>query len=161
MCFVAQSCLTLCDLMDCSLPGSSVLGDSPGKNNRVSCLALLQGIFPIQGLNPGLLHCRQILYRLSHQGLWVRSKSYLFKSLLAKVYRWIHFQLPQLRVDTYTSREGAETIQKESYQIVYGYHSSILAWRIPWMEKPGWLQSIGSQRVKHNRSNLGHTHAPL
>ena len=30
--------------------------------------SLLQGIFPAQGSNPGLLHCRQILYHLSHQG---------------------------------------------------------------------------------------------
>ena len=34
----------------------------------VGSLSLLQGIFPTQGLNPGLLHCRQILYQLSHQG---------------------------------------------------------------------------------------------
>ena len=34
----------------------------------VSSLSLLQGIFPTQGLNPGLLHCRQILYQLSHKG---------------------------------------------------------------------------------------------
>ena len=53
--------------MDCSLPGSSVCGDSPGKNSRVGCHFLLQGIFPTQGLNPGLLYCRQILYCLSHQ----------------------------------------------------------------------------------------------
>ena len=33
-------------------------------------------------------------------------------------------------------------------------HSSILAWRIPWTKEPGELQSIGSQRVGHNRSNL-------
>ena len=39
----------------------------PGKNNRVSCHALLQGIFPTQGSNPGLPHCRQSLYHLSHQ----------------------------------------------------------------------------------------------
>jgi len=38
--------------MDCHLPGSSVHGDSPGKNNGVGCHALLQGIFPTQGLNP-------------------------------------------------------------------------------------------------------------
>ena len=37
-----------------------------GKNTGVGCQALLQGIFPTQGLNPGLLHCRQTLYRLSH-----------------------------------------------------------------------------------------------
>ena len=42
--------------------------DSPGKNTGVSCHVLLQGIFPTQGSNPGLLHCRQTLYRLSHQG---------------------------------------------------------------------------------------------
>ena len=68
LCLVAQSCLTLCDHMDCSSPGSSVHGDSPGKNTGVACSALRQGIFPTQGLNPGLLHCRQILYHLSHQG---------------------------------------------------------------------------------------------
>ena len=42
--------------------------DSPGKNTGVGCHFLLQGIFPTQGLNPGLLHCRQTLYHLSHQG---------------------------------------------------------------------------------------------
>ena len=67
LCLVAQSCLTLCGPMDCSLPGSSVHGDSPGKNTGVDCHALLQGIFPTQGLNPGLPHCRQILYCLSYQ----------------------------------------------------------------------------------------------
>jgi len=44
--------------MDCSPPGSSVHGDFPGKNTGVSCHALLKGIFPTQGLNPGLPHCR-------------------------------------------------------------------------------------------------------
>ena len=41
--------------------------DSPGKNTGVGCHALLQGIFPIQGSNPGLPHCRWILYHLSNQ----------------------------------------------------------------------------------------------
>ena len=50
------------------LPASSVHGDSPDKNTGVGCQALLQEIFPIEGLNPGLLHGRQILYPLSHQG---------------------------------------------------------------------------------------------
>ena len=40
----------------------------PGKNTGVGCHFLLQGIFLTQGLNPGLLHCRQILYHLYHQG---------------------------------------------------------------------------------------------
>ena len=42
--------------------------NSPGQNTRVGSLSLLQGIFPTQGLNPGLPHCRQILYQLSHKG---------------------------------------------------------------------------------------------
>ena len=68
LCLVTQSSLTLCGAMDCSQPGFSLHGDSPGKNTGVGCHALLKGIFPIQGSNPGLLHCRQILYHLSHQG---------------------------------------------------------------------------------------------
>ena len=68
LCLVAQSYLTLCDLVDCSPPGSSVHGDSPGKNTGVGSHAFLQGIFPTQGSNPGLLHCRWIRYCLSHQG---------------------------------------------------------------------------------------------
>ena len=46
---IAQLCLILWDSMDCSLPGSSVRGDSPGKNTGVGCHALLQGIFLTQG----------------------------------------------------------------------------------------------------------------
>ena len=51
------------DPMDCSPPGSSV----HGQNTGVGSCYFLQGIFPTQGSNPGLLHCRQILYLLSHQ----------------------------------------------------------------------------------------------
>ena len=69
-----QSCLTLCNPMGCSPPGSSVLGDSLGKNTGVGCHAFLRGIFPTQGSNPGLPHCRQILYCLSHPGSCPMSK---------------------------------------------------------------------------------------
>ena len=65
---VTQWCLILCDPMDSSLPGSSVHGDSPGKNTGVGCHAFLQGIFPTQGSNSGLPHCRWSLYHRSHQG---------------------------------------------------------------------------------------------
>ena len=51
-----QSCLTLCNPLDCSPPGSSVDEDSPGKNIGVGCHALLQGIFSTQGLNQSLLY---------------------------------------------------------------------------------------------------------
>ena len=73
LCLVTQSCPALCDPMDCSPPGSSVHGDSPGKNTGVGCHALLQGILSTQGSNPGLTHFEQILYRLSHQGSPYRS----------------------------------------------------------------------------------------
>ena len=62
LCLVAQWCPALCDPMD-----SSVCGDSPGKNTRVGCHTLFQGVFPTQESNPGVWHCRRILYSLSHQ----------------------------------------------------------------------------------------------
>ena len=50
-----QSCLTLCDPMDYSPPGSSVHGDSSGKNTGEGCRALLRGSFPTQGWERCLL----------------------------------------------------------------------------------------------------------
>ena len=73
---VTQSCLTLWP----HEPWPTKLlcsWDSPGKNTRVGCHSLLQGIFPTQGSRLRLLHCRQILYHLSHQGIlayWLGSK---------------------------------------------------------------------------------------
>ena len=67
--------------MDCSPPGSSVHGDSPGKNTGVGCLFFILGIFPIQGPNLSLLRCRQILYHWAIREAPLHSKSipYLFK----------------------------------------------------------------------------------
>ena len=59
---VTQSCLTLCNVHGLYSPWNF-----PGQKTGVGSLSLLQGIFPTQGSNPGLLHCRQILYQLSHQ----------------------------------------------------------------------------------------------
>ena len=92
---------------------------SPGKNTGVGCLFLLQGIFPTQGSNPDL-HCRQILYQLSHQ------ESPLLLNLDIK-------------------RKTRDWLEK-----AMATHSSTLAWKIPWMEEPGRLQSMGSQRVGHD-----------
>ena len=50
------------------LHGISSQWNSPGQNTGVGSLSLLQGIFPSQGSNPGLLHCKRILYQLSQQG---------------------------------------------------------------------------------------------
>ena len=72
--YVCVSCSGMSD----SLPPSSLTPEEPsrlicprnslGKNTRVGFHSLLQGIFPTQGLNPDLLHCRLILYHLRHQG---------------------------------------------------------------------------------------------
>ena len=94
LCFVTQSCPTLCDPMDCSPPGSSVHGDSPGKSTRMGCHTLLQGTFPMQGSKLGLpRHRWWILYHLSeppgkpkntgmdslslHQGIFLAQESAL------------------------------------------------------------------------------------
>ena len=77
---VTQSCMTLCDPMQCTVHG------------------ILQGIFPTQGLNQCLLHCRWILYQLSHQGSpiileWV---AYLFSSKSSRP-RWLSWQRIRLQ----------------------------------------------------------------
>ena len=92
---LAESCPAICNPMDCSLPGFSVHGDSPGMNTGVGCHALLQGIFPTQGSNPGLPHCRRILYHLSHQGrplswqLPINSEIWLYSELVVLLYLWL------------------------------------------------------------------------
>ena len=54
--------------------------DFPGKSTGVGCHFVLQGIFSTQGSNPGLLHCRQTLYHLSHQGSpWACVQNFIFK----------------------------------------------------------------------------------
>ena len=62
------SCVRLCDSIAYGPPGTSVHGDSLGKNVGVGCRGLFQSIYPTQGSNPGLLHCRWILYHKRHQG---------------------------------------------------------------------------------------------
>ena len=67
--FLINVCLVaLCNPTDFTSAGSSVHGVSPSKNTGVGCHALLQGIVPTQGWNPGLPHCRWIPHWLSHQG---------------------------------------------------------------------------------------------
>ena len=60
--------VTLCEPMDYSLPGSSVHGILQVRILEWVAVPFLQGISPFQGLNQGLLHCKQIIYKLSYQG---------------------------------------------------------------------------------------------
>ena len=67
MCLVAQSCLTLCDSWTEAHQAPLSMGFSRQEYwSGLSCPP--PEIFPTQGSNPGLLHCKQILYHLSHQG---------------------------------------------------------------------------------------------
>ena len=80
--------------------------NSPGQNTGVGSLSLLQGIFPTQGSNPGLLHCRWILYQLSHKrsprilewvacmdGKWSRWRDALHQMLSGKC-KLSHSEMP-------------------------------------------------------------------
>ena len=93
---VIQLCPILCDTVDCSLPGSSVHGDSPGNNTGVGCHVLLQGFFPTQGWKLCLLHCRQILYH------WATGKDHIHNTCLK----------------SYTITTVVQIIDLKSYMIV-------------------------------------------
>ena len=105
---VAQLCPTLCDPMDYSL------WNSPGQNTGVGSLSLLYGIFPTQGLSPGLLHCSWILYQLNHKGSprileWA---AYPFFSKSSLPRNWREFLgSPALQVDSsHLSHQGSSRI---------------------------------------------------
>ena len=170
--------------MDCSLPGSSVHGDSPGKNTGVGCHSLLQRIFQTQGSNPGLPHCKQSLYYLSHKGSpsileWV---AYPFTGGSSQPRNWTHvaciwrgfftiwvvFAYLHFLGDSVVKKSACQYRQEEPQETSVrslgrenplkqgmAIHPSILAWEIPWKEEPGRLQSMGPQRVG---LNFTHTH---
>ena len=161
----------------------------------MGCHSLLQGIFLTQGSNPGLLHCRWILYCLCHQGShntkWNkvrhRRTNYWLTSHICGIWkkvklieaesrtvisgwngvmwvkipvRWISFTLEiclasKLKCShTYIYTESNNVMDMIEVLISLNYgnhsHSSTLAWKIPWTEESGRLQSMGSQRVGHD-----------
>ena len=107
----------------------------PGKIIGVGCQSLPQGIFLTHGWKLGLQHCRQTHYRLSHQG-----RLYLYTYILAQMVK----HLPTIRETLVRSLAREDPLEKEMAN-----HSSTLAWKIPWTEEPGRLQSMGSERVGH------------
>ena len=157
---VTQWCPTPCDTMDCS----------PGQNTGVGSLSLLQGIFPTQRSNPRLLHCGWILYQLSHKG-WpeVSINSLLFNSLYNVAYTC---QVASIWASKWEGKRKWMRQKSQSFcnlisdvilnsfwpilcismEKAMAPHSSTLAWKIPWMEEPGRLQSMVSQ----SRTRLSH-----
>ena len=142
LCLFTRSCPTLCDPVDCSPPGSFVSGNSPGRYTGVGCHALLQGILPTQGSNPGLPHCRWILYHLSHWGTLITNKGAWWPAVhgVAKT---------RTQLSDFSFTFHFHALEKEM-----ATHSSVLAWRIPEMGEPSGLPSVGSHRVRHDRSDL-------
>ena len=139
---------------------------SPGKNAGVGSHSLLQGIFPTQGSNPGLLHCRQVPYHLDHWGsprrqciLRRQRQPELVSVSGAAPLPWLPgwhsgkescaMREPQETQIQSLGREGP--LEEEM-----ATHSSILAWRLPWTGEPSGPKSMGSP--SWTRLN---PHAPL
>ena len=89
LCIVAQSCPALCDLMDCSPPGTSVHGDSPGQNTGVDCHALLQGILPTQGLTVILSYASKVMLNI----------------LQTRLQQYVNEELPDVQAEFQRGRE--------------------------------------------------------
>ena len=122
---VTQLCPTLSEPKDYNLPGPSVHGILQARILNGLSFSSPGDIFPTQESNPGLLHCRQVLWT----------------SLMAQTAK----RLPTMWKTWVQSLGREDLLEKEM-----ATHSSILAWKTPWMEEPRRLQSIGSQRVGHN-----------
>ena len=124
----------------------------PGKNTGVGCHFLFQGIFPTQGSILCLLHCRWSSalqadsLSLSHQG----SPVCTYTIIMWKLCVYMSVVIDQL----YYSLLCVEFLILKSPYIqtekAMAPHSSTLAWKIPWTEEPGRLQSMGSLRVRHD-----------
>ena len=127
---VAQSCPTLCDPMDCSPPGSSV--------HEIFQARILEWVT--------ISFCRG-----SSQP---RDRTQVSCTTGRFFTDWATREAPAMPE---TQEMWVRSLgQKDALEKEMATHSSILAWKIPWTEEPGGLQSMGSQRVKHN---LGTKHA--
>ena len=129
---VAQSCLVVCNPVVCAW-------NSLGKNIRVGCHSLLQGIFPTW--ERSWLSCiasrfftiwatREAQVDLLREVLWA-----------SQVAQWV--KNPPSRHEMQVQSLCREDLLEEGIAT----HSSTPAWRIPWTEEPGGLESVGSQRV--------------
>ena len=119
---VAQSCLTLSDPMDCSLPGSSVYG--------IFQAIVLEWIAIFFSKGSSRPRDRTQVSRIVDRC-----------SLVAQTVK----NLPAMQ-ETWVRSLGWEDLLEKAM----GTYCSILAWRIPWTEEPGRLQSMGLQRVGHD-----------
>ena len=135
----------------------------------MGCHTLLQ-IFPTQGSNPSLLHYRQILYCWATGEASWRGKKFHVLFHLEPSSSFLIGHIVNMGFPSASDVKNLPTTQ-EAWIWFLGWedplekgmatYSSILAWRIPWTEKPGRLQSTGSQRVRHDWSDWVHLHVFL
>ena len=97
--------------------------NSPGQNTGVGSLSLLQGIFLIQGSNPGLPHCRQILYQLSHKGS-------------PRILEWVAY--------SFSSRSSQPKNRTGVSCITDGFFTNWAIREAPWNRKVSKLQKFAS-----------------
>ena len=123
--------------------------NSLGKNTGVGCHSLLQGIFPTQGSNLGLLHCRWILYCLNHQETPITSKDALMNGkwkLSWKMAQLFALQMGRLQSTYYPSLPGAHSGR--------GLDISLLATfpRLPSLPPTYWCFTGSHQTLAHKSS---------
>ena len=149
--------------MDCSPLGSPVHGISQARilYTVVGCHFLQQEIFLIQGSNTHLLHYRQILYHWATRDapcIYIHTHTHIYiiyiyiVSLVAQMVK----DLPAMWETQVQSLVQEDPLEKEM-----ATHSSMLAWKIPWTEKTGGLQSMGSQRVRLNWATNTYTNTHI
>ena len=142
---VAQSCLTLCNPMDCGLPGSSVRGILQAR--------VLEWV-AISFSNPSILspnYCFFIVVR-AFKICFLRNIELYDAVLLAIIAMLMCFPGGSDDKESVccAGDPGLSAGPERSTGEGSGYPLSILAWRIPWTEEPGGPQSMGLQRVEHN-----------
>ena len=119
------------------------------------------GIFPTQGSNPGLPHCRPTLYYLNQREVhsFKRMGINYYKTLLLisckviyEIFHYIYFPGgSDGKASVYNEGDlGSSPGLGISLEKEMAIHSSTIAWKIPWTEEPGRLQCMGSQRVGHD-----------
>ena len=92
--------------------------------------------------------------------MYVYVYAYVYVYVYVYVWGFLHGSviknLPAMKESQ--QKQGQSLVRVDSLEEGMATHSSILTWKIPWTEKPCGLQSMGLQRVKHDCSNLAHTH---
>ena len=137
-CSVSQSCPTLCEPMDCSPAGSSVHGILQTRILEWVAIPFSRGSsWPRDRIPVSCIAGRFFT-------IWAIMKLKFSKNNGASLVAQRLKHLPAMRENWVQSLGWEDPLEKEM-----ATHSSILAWRIPWTEEPGGLQSTGLQRVGH------------